>query len=77
MTTTSTPLRARTWQISGVRVFAATRATERGELGDRVTAWLGSNQQLEIDDIIVAQSSDETHHCLTIVVFYRERAQKR
>jgi hypothetical protein len=70
-------IRRSTRQISGVKVFAATRPPERDQLGDRVTAWLRSNQEFAIEDIVVAQSSDDTHHCLTIVVFYRERAQRK
>jgi hypothetical protein len=32
-----------------------------------------SNTDLEIVDRVVTQSSDDEFHCLTIVLFYRER----
>ena len=60
-------------RFTGVRVFSATKAKEREELGDNVTRWLRSNADLEIVDRIVRQSSDNEFHCLTIVLFYREK----
>ena len=60
-------------QFSGVKVFSATKAKEREELGDAVTRWLRSNADLEIVDRVVSQSSDSEFHCLTIVLFYRQR----
>ena len=61
-------------QFTGVKVFSATKAKEREELGDHVTRWLRSNADLEVVDRVVTQSSDNEFHCLTIVLFYRERA---
>jgi hypothetical protein len=60
-------------QFTGVKVFSATKAKEREELGEAVTRWLRSNA-VEVVDRVVTQSSDDEFHCLTIVVFYRERA---
>jgi hypothetical protein len=60
-------------QFTGVKVFSATKAKEREELGDNVTRWLRSNADLEIVDRVVRQSSDSEFHCLTIVLFYREK----
>lgn len=56
---------------NGVKVFSATKAREREELGARATDWLRENQ-VEIIDTIVTQSSDNEFHCLTITVFYRK-----
>jgi hypothetical protein len=66
--------RERAMQFTGVKVFSATKAKEREELGESVTRWLRSNGDLEVVDRVVAQSSDNEFHCLTIVIFYRHRA---
>jgi hypothetical protein len=60
-------------QFTGVKVFSATKAKDREELGEAVTRWLRSNA-VEVVDRVVTQSSDDEFHCLTIVLFYRERA---
>jgi hypothetical protein len=61
--------------FTGVKVFSATKAKEREELGEHVTRWLRANSDLEIVDRTVTQSSDNEFHCLTVVVFYRTRTQ--
>ncbi|HVP67450.1 MAG TPA: hypothetical protein VMT17_09330 [Anaeromyxobacteraceae bacterium] len=61
-------------QFTGVKVFSATKAKEREELGDTVTRWLQANPNLEVVDRVVSQSSDNEFHCLTIVLFYRQKA---
>jgi len=61
-------------QFTGVKVFSATKARDREELGESVTRWLQANADLEIVDRVVAQSSDSEFHCLTIIVFYRHAA---
>ena len=58
-------------QVSGVKVFSATKARERGRLGEEVTNWMRQNKDVEIVDKIVTQSSDSEFHCLTITLFYR------
>ena len=60
--------------FTGVKVFSATKAKEREELGETVTRWLKTND-VEIVDRVVTQSSDDEFHCLTIVLFYRPRSQ--
>lgn len=60
--------------ITGAKVFSATRAKEREELGDSITRWLRANPGLEIVDKIVTQSSDQEFHCLTITLFFRDIA---
>jgi len=59
---------------TGVKVFTATKAQERSELGDAVTAWLAAMPAIEVVDTVVRQSSDQQFHCLTIILFYRPRA---
>jgi hypothetical protein len=59
--------------FTGMKVFSTTLARDREMMGDTITRWLHDNQQLEIVDKIVTQSSDKEFHCLTITLFYRER----
>lgn len=58
--------------FKGCKVFTATKAKERSELGDAVTAWLAAND-VEIVDKIVTQSSDSEFHCLSITIFYNPK----
>ncbi|MFH2007455.1 MAG: hypothetical protein ABI333_12795 [bacterium] len=57
---------------TGVKVFTATKARERGGLGESVTRWIRDNPECEIVNARVTQSSDKEFHCLTITVFYRK-----
>jgi hypothetical protein len=59
--------------FTGVKVFSATKAKERDDLGEQVTRWLRANADLEIVDRTVTQSSDNEFHCLTVVLFYRPK----
>ncbi len=59
-------------QFNGVKVFSATMAQDRDQLGEKVTAWLRANPQNKIVDTVVTQSSDEAFHCVAITVFYLE-----
>lgn len=56
--------------FTGVKVFSATKAREREELGENVTRWIRTNAGLKVTDKIVTQSSDREFHCLTITLFY-------
>jgi hypothetical protein len=60
-------------QFTGMKIFSTTLARDREQMGDNITRWLQENQQLEVVDKIVTQSSDKEFHCLTITLFYRER----
>ena len=57
--------------FTGVKVFSATKAREREDLGDAVTRWMAANPGVRVLDKIVTQSSDREFHCLTITLFYR------
>ena len=59
--------------FTGVKVFSATKAKEREELGETITRWLRANPDLEIVDRVVSQSSDDEFHCLSFVLFYRQK----
>lgn len=63
--------------FSGVKVFSTTLARDRENMGDNITRWLRENPQLEVVDKIVTQSSDKEFHCLTITLFFREKAIDR
>jgi hypothetical protein len=57
--------------FDSVKVFAATKFTDRGLLGEVVTDWIAQNPDHQITEIAVRQSSDAEFHCLTMIVFYR------
>jgi len=60
-------------QFNGVKVFSATMAQERDQLGEKITLWLSAHPGVEIVDKIVTQSSDEAFHCLAITLFFNEQ----
>ena len=57
--------------FTGVKVFSATKAREREELGENVTRWMAAHPGVRVTDKIVTQSSDREFHCLTITLFYK------
>ena len=61
--------------FSGVKVFSATKAREREELGETITKWLEDHPNYLIVDRVVTQSSDNEFHCLTITLFFRHSAE--
>ena len=60
-------------RFNALRVFSATRPTERMNLGDYVSEWITAHPELEVVDVVVAQSSDTRAHCLSIIVFYNDQ----
>ena len=58
--------------FNGVKVFSATMAPERDNLGEKITVWLKDHPNVEVVDTIVTQSSDAAFHCVAITVFYAE-----
>jgi hypothetical protein len=58
-------------KFDGVKVFSATKAREREELGEVITKWLDEHLDLTVIDQVVSQSSDNEFHCLTVTIFYR------
>ncbi|MDX2087079.1 MAG: hypothetical protein SFX73_04470 [Kofleriaceae bacterium] len=63
-------------KFNGVKVFSATMVADRDQLGEKVSAWMNSNPQLKVTDIVVTQSSDEAFHCIAITVFYWEDTKR-
>lgn len=60
--------------MMGVKVFSATKARDREQLGEAITDWIAQQGSIEITDKVVTQSSDSEFHCLTITLFYRYEA---
>jgi hypothetical protein len=59
-------------KFNGVKIFSATMAQERDQLGEKVSAWMADHPSCKVVDTIVTQSSDEAFHCLAITLFYWE-----
>jgi hypothetical protein len=59
-------------RFNGVKVFSATMAQKRAELGERITEWLRERPEVVVGDTIVTQSSDDAFHCLAFTIFYWE-----
>lgn len=59
-------------RFTGVKVFSTTLARDRENMGENITKWLKENN-VEIVDKQVTQSSDKEFHCLTITLFYRHK----
>ncbi len=54
----------------GLKVFSASKPSERNALGDQITQWLAARRGERVLGWRVLQSSDSDYHCLTIVVIY-------
>jgi hypothetical protein len=61
--------------FTGLKVFSTTLARDREALSERITGWLREHPELEVVDREVRQSSDKEFHCLSILLFYRERGR--
>ncbi len=60
-------------QIDCVKVFSVTKAKDREYLGEDITRWRRDNQDLEIVDKVIVQSSDREFQCVSGVFFLRQR----
>lgn len=59
--------------FNGVKVFSATMAQERENLGEKVTDWIRTRTDVKVVNTVVTQSSDEAFHCIAITLFYKEQ----
>ena len=59
--------------FTGLKVFTTTLARDREVMGEAVGRWIAEHPELETVDHDVRLSSDHSFHCLSIVVYYRER----
>ena len=55
--------------ISVVKVFSVTKARQREEIGETVTAWIAANPGLRVVNTVVALTSDAKFHCFSIILF--------
>ena len=62
--------------FTGVKVFSATKAKEREELGEVINRWIRDHREVEIVDRVVSQSSDNEFHCLSVILFFKDGAPK-
>jgi hypothetical protein len=58
--------------FNGVKIFSATLAKNREELGEKATEWMKEHPNFKIVDMRVVQSSDREFHCISLLLFYRE-----
>jgi hypothetical protein len=61
--------------FDGVKVFTTTLARDREVMGEAIGRWIADHPELEVVDREVRLSSDRQFHCLSIVVFYRDRVR--
>lgn len=59
--------------FDGMVIFSASKHSERGSLGSDVTAWRQRNPTMTIVEVRTMQSSDNEFHCVTVIVFYKNR----
>jgi hypothetical protein len=60
-------------KFTGCKVFSATLARDREAMSDTINDWMLKHPDLEVVDKTVTLSSDKQFHCLSIILFYRER----
>jgi folate-dependent tRNA-U54 methylase TrmFO/GidA len=60
--------------FTGVKVFSTTLARDREGMGEAIGRWIAEHPELEIVDKEIAQSSDSRFHCVSVVLFYRDRS---
>jgi hypothetical protein len=61
--------------FNGVKVFSATMQPDREAIGNHITSWLAAHPAVRVVDVSVNQSSDDSFHCLTIILFFVEDAR--
>ena len=59
--------------FDGMAIFSASKHTEREQLGANVTSWRQKNADKTIVEARTMQSSDNEFHCVTIVIFYKNK----
>ena len=59
----------------GLKIFSATKARERDQLGETITDWIRTHPEFEVFEKIVTQSSDNEFHCLSITLFFRRSSR--
>lgn len=54
-----------------IKVFSATKVSDRRALGEVITEWLAEYTGQVVDQV-VRQSSDQSYHCLSIILFCKD-----
>lgn len=68
--------RRRNLALNDVKVFSATDASERMELGELMTRWLAEHPDIEISDVVVVQSPHRNGSCVSIALFFYDVAAR-
>lgn len=63
--------------FTGCKVFSTTMVRDRAVMGEAITQWIADHPELEVVDRTALQSSDNEYHCLSIVLWFRQRTAKR
>jgi hypothetical protein len=61
-------------KFTGCKVFSATLARDREAMSDTINGWMAKHPEIEVVDKTVTLSSDQQFHCLSIILFFRERS---
>jgi hypothetical protein len=62
--------------FTGVKVFSASMVGLRAMLDETINQWLAAARRrpsFELVDVVIRQSSDEAFHCISIILFYKEK----
>lgn len=59
--------------FDGMVIFSETKHTDRHNMSEEVTAWRQRNASATITDIRTMQSSDNAFHCVTVIIFYKNK----
>ena len=58
------------------KVFTATKARDREDLGSKISDYMLANPTMKVVKTSVVQSSDAAYHCLTFVFFLEQDADR-
>ncbi len=59
--------------FDGMMIFSASKHGDRERMGENVTAWRLRNSTSVITDVRTMQSSDNEFHCVTVIIFYKNK----
>lgn len=54
--------------MMAIQVFSATKHQDREKLGESVSWWIKEHPTFKINEVRTMQSSDQSFHCVTIVL---------
>ncbi len=59
--------------FDGMVIFSASKHSDREKMGADVTTWRRHNTGVTIVEVRTMQSSDNEFHCVTVVIFYKNK----